>query len=275
MRTRMLIPGLLLFWSAAAQPACAQSVNLEGIAHIALRVNDVVKSKQFYEKLGFETPFEFGETGKPTQVFVKVNDRQFVELYSRTQEGQSLGLMHVCYESSDLESLLAAYVKRGLNPTEVKKARAGNLLSVLHDADGQVVEYTQYLPGSMHWEDRGKHLGECRISGHLGGATILVKDVAAERAFYVDKLGFDPDRFNSKLADLVVPGSDDQLNVKPEANGTHSEVRFTVEDAKTAVKALRRRGVKARMKKGVIEVIDPDGNLVVLQQRLKYTDAVR
>jgi catechol 2,3-dioxygenase-like lactoylglutathione lyase family enzyme len=37
---------------------------LAGIAHVAFRVTDVQKSRDFYRTLGFEQSFEFTDTGK-------------------------------------------------------------------------------------------------------------------------------------------------------------------------------------------------------------------
>ena len=168
----------------------AQSAGLIGIAHVALRVSDLGKSRDFYEKLGFEQAFEFSEAGKVTQSFIKINDRQFIELYPRAQESQVIGLMHVCYEATDLAAFRELLLKRSADPGEVKKARAGNLLFVVHDPEDQVVEYTQYLPGSLHSEDQGKHLGRNGFSEHLAGVVIPVKQGQAEKDFYAGKLGF-------------------------------------------------------------------------------------
>jgi len=159
----------------------AQSPALSGIAHVAFRVADVAAARAFYQKLGFEQAFEFTREGKTTEAFIKINDRQFIELYPR--DSQPTGLMHVCYESSSLEALYAEYVKRDLKPPAVRKAGAGNLLLVIRDPEENVIEYTQYMPGSMHFEDHGKHLGEHRISQHLLGATVAVRDLAAGRVF--------------------------------------------------------------------------------------------
>ncbi len=59
---------------------------------------------------------------------------------------------------ADIESLHKAYVAAGLQPTEPKKARAGNLLFVMHGPDNQLLEYTQYMPDSLHSLSHGKHL---------------------------------------------------------------------------------------------------------------------
>src|SRR5215471_15445255 len=138
------------------------SPELLGIAHVAFRVSEVSRAREFYRKLGFEQAFEFADPGKPPVSYMKINDRQFIELYGRADDSQPLGLMHVCYEVADIQSLWSEYSKRGIDSPQPRKARAGNLLFLFHDLENQVVEFTQYLPGSLHFEDRGKHLGEKR-----------------------------------------------------------------------------------------------------------------
>ncbi|HYK49988.1 MAG TPA: VOC family protein [Terriglobales bacterium] len=57
----------------------AQSPDLTGIAHVAFRVNDLDKSREFYHTLGFDQAFEFTDAGKISVAYIKVNDRQFIE----------------------------------------------------------------------------------------------------------------------------------------------------------------------------------------------------
>lgn len=238
----------------------AQSWELGGIAHVAFRVTSLDRTRQFYEKLGFEQAFEFrDEQHEPVQLFIKINDRQFIELYRRTQDSQALGVMHVCYEASDIESVRIAYVKAGLNVPEVKRAKAGNLLFVLHDPEGQVVEYTQYLPASLHWQDRGKHLGPNRIADYLKRATLSVKDVDAEFAFYSEKLGFARARAGS---DNALEISNDELTFEPAAGNTAGQVAFGVRSEKKAYLALEKGGLAPKMINGVVQVSDPDGNVI-------------
>jgi catechol 2,3-dioxygenase-like lactoylglutathione lyase family enzyme len=256
---RLFVAVLIL---GTASCVLAQSADLDGIAHVALRVADLEKSRQFYETLGFEKAFEFSEAGKATELFMKINDRQFIELYPRTQDSQPLGLMHVCYEVHDIESLHNAYVKKGLNPPEAKKFRAGNLLFVLHDPEGQVVEYTQYLPGSLHDKDRGKHLGEHRLSTRLQAAVSPAKDVGVEQAFYIDKLGFKPTAADRNR--LRLPGdSGDELGLVPQPSP--AQIIFSVEQEKTTVESLKQRGLDPKAEGGNVTVNDPDGNVVLLR----------
>jgi catechol 2,3-dioxygenase-like lactoylglutathione lyase family enzyme len=261
MQKRTLIAVLALVLTIAIRSQ-AQSDDLAGIAHVAFRVADLEKSRQFYETLGFEKPFEFSEGGKVSELFIKINDRQFIELYPKTQDSQALGFMHVCFEVTDIESLRNAYIKHGLTPPESKKFRAGNLLFVLHDPEGQLVEYTQYLPDSMHTADRGQHLGEKRISIHLQAAATPAKDPALQRSFYIEKLGFKAASPGSDA--LRLPGnSGDELDLQPPSS--KSQIAFFVDDVKRTADVLRQRGLSPQVERDATTLTDPDGNLVILR----------
>ncbi len=172
-RTGLIAIAVLGLFSV--QNARAQSTDLTGIAHVALRVNDLQKSQAFYKTLGYEEAFSFTDNGKVSVSYVKVNDRQFIELIPRSNDSQPGGILHTCFEVADIEALHKAYVERGLQPTEPKKARAGNLLFVMHGPDNQLLEYTQYMPDSLHSQSRGKHLLPNRVSTHMVEATTPVQ----------------------------------------------------------------------------------------------------
>src|SRR5258708_3861259 len=141
-----------------------------GIAQIAYRVSDLDKEVAFLQKLGFEESFGItNAAGKTTEVFIKVNDRQFIEVYPQANPSEPLGWMHVCYESGDINGLAAALTAHGLKPTEVRKAGAGNLLTTMNDPEDRVTEFTQYMPGSRHTLAKGQHLSEHRVSAQMLG----------------------------------------------------------------------------------------------------------
>ena len=265
---RTLVETLLVGLSCLL-PVCGESAQVSGIAHVAFRVADLNKSRDFYEKLGFEQAFDFKDgTGKVTQAFIKVNDSQFIELYPRNEDSQTLGLVHVCYESQDITSAWSAYDKAGLSPREVKKAKAGNLLLVLHDPEGQVVEFTQYMPGSLHSEDRGKHLGDHRISDHLQGATLFVKDVIEERAFYADKLGLPQE---SGVDQSVLLAGRDELKLEPARAKVKGEITFEVRNIENTFNTLLGVGLAPRMAGKTVQVNDLDGDIIVFAKAAPET----
>ena len=246
---------------SSALNLCAQSTDLTGIAHIALRVNDLQKSRDFYHTLGFEQAFEFTDNGKTSVAYIKVNDRQFIELIPRTNDSQPGGILHTCFEVADIESLHKAYVERGLQPTEAKKARAGNLLFVMHGPDDQLLEYTQYMPESLHSLDHGKHLGD-RISSHMLEATTPVRDLAGERAYYTGKLAFKS--ASSDGNQMYVAGSSgDKVELQAGPPDAKPRVTFTVSKVRQAAHELHKRGFKVQKSRHAVSVIDPDGAMIV------------
>ena len=247
-------------------PVCAQTPTLAGIAHVAFRVNDLEKSRAFYRTLGFEQAFEFDDGGKTSVAFIKVDDRQFIELYPRTDPSQPGGLLHICFESIDIGAVHDAYISAGLQPAEVKKARAGNLLFVMHDPEGQLLEYTQYLPGSLHSLDRGKHLGEHRIAQHLMQATATVRDAKQERAFYTGKLGFEGAAPDGPVL-RIAGGSGDEVKLQPAADGLEPAITFVVKNVRPVARALRSRGLRVSKQKKDVSVTDPDGALIIFTSR--------
>jgi len=241
----------------------AQSPALNGIAHVAFRVADVVVGRAFYQKLGFEQFFELTRDGQTTEAFLKINDLQFIELYPRsnTQPG---GLMHICYLSNDMDPLYAEYVKRELKPSPARKAAAGNIIMVVRGPENQTIEYTQYMPGSRHFEDHGKHLSENRISQHMQGATLAVKDLPAARAFYVDKLAFEPRAEGPDGVYLRLPGgSGDEVKLEPARDDTKPGLFFTVPDIQRAAADLKSRGLEVKTTPTTVSVTDPDGAIIV------------
>src|ERR1700691_671282 len=169
-----------LLGRAVAQPP-APDAGIIGIAHIAFRVSDLDREIAFLGKLGYEESFAMTSAGKTTEVFIKINDRQFIELYPQTDPKQPLGWMHVCFEAGDLDAAIKYYDCTGLKAAPVRKAAAGNLISSTNDAEGRVTEFTQYMPGSRHTLDRGQHLGANRVSTQLMGLDLPVKEGAAEK----------------------------------------------------------------------------------------------
>ena len=253
---------LILLVTSPIPPASKPSSELAGIAHVAFRVNDVAKSREFYQKLGFEQAFEFNDPGKPPVSYMKVNDRQFIELYQRNDGSQPLGLMHVCYEAGDIEALQKAYVLREVKAPEPRKARAGNMLMVFRDPEDQTVEFTQYMPGSLHFEDRGKHFAEPRVGSHLALATIAVRDLPRERSFYSGKLGFE-DLGGNGADRLRLPGaSADEIELDS-TSPAKTRIQLLVPNVERAAEELRRRGLAVQKDRDSVSVTDPDGAIIV------------
>lgn len=246
---------------AVAQPPVPDA-GIVGIAHIALRVSDLDREIAFLGKLGYEESFALASDGRTLDVFVKVNDRQFIELYPQTDPTQRLGWMHVCYEAGDLDALVKYYVSTGLNPAPVQKNGTGNRISTLDDPEGHLTEFTQYMRGSRFMLDSGQHLGLSRVSTSILGFDLPVNKLAAEKQFYI-RLGFEADDDNGSVR-LATPGAPAmRIELRPAHPGAQPQLLFPVPDARKAAQALKSAGAKPERDGDLVFVHDPDGNRFV------------
>jgi catechol 2,3-dioxygenase-like lactoylglutathione lyase family enzyme len=258
-----------------ATSANAQSENhappFHGIAHVAIRVHDLAASVAFYEKLGFEQAFDLRKDNIPYESFIKVNDNQFIELYPVTPKDPTPGFLHLCFEGVDLNAIYDDYVSHGLTPTAVRKAGAGNLLFTmagpLQPSGPQNIEYTQYMPGSLHSNDQGKHLGPDRVASKLIAVALAMKDTAGARDFYINQLHFKP--IARDPMDLHMPGdSGQEVEIVPAADiGTKARLTFGTENLGKAARLLHKEGVDAVKNGATLTIHDPDGNVLILETR--------
>jgi catechol 2,3-dioxygenase-like lactoylglutathione lyase family enzyme len=263
MKLRVLILTLAVV-GATSSFVSAQTGQITGIAHIAYRASDLDKEVAFLAKLGYEQSFAFtNAAGKTAEVFVKVNDRQFIEIYPQTNPSEPLGWMHVCYESDDINGLFATLTAHGLRPTEVRKAGAGNLLTTMKDPEDRTTEFTQYMPGSRHTLDKGLHLGAHRISQEMLGFSLPVPDLEAAQKFYVSGMGFEArdDKSGLRMTLAGVPGV--RIQLQTAAAGTAPQTIFRVVDTAQATEQLKAAGLEVKQEGKRVLVRDPDGNVFV------------
>jgi catechol 2,3-dioxygenase-like lactoylglutathione lyase family enzyme len=241
-----------------------------GIAHVAIRVHDLGASVAFYEKLGFEQAFDLRKNDVPYESFIKINDSQFIELYPVTERDPAVGFLHLCFEGVDLNAIYDDYVSNGLTPTAVRKAGAGNLLFTMagpqQPSGPQNIEYTQYMPGSLHSNDQGKHLGADRIANKLIAVALAMEDTAAARDFYINQLHFKPLAGDQTVMHL--PGESGQkVEIVAATLGTRARLTLQSENLGKAARYLHREGVAAVKDGTNLTITDPDGNVLLLENR--------
>jgi catechol 2,3-dioxygenase-like lactoylglutathione lyase family enzyme len=255
---------------AAAAPVAVptQTPPFNGIAHIAIRVKDIAASVAFYNKLGFQQAFaNTAADGTVTQAFLKINDKQFIELYPVTAREPQVGFLHLCFEASDINATHDFYVAEGLAPISVRKAGAGNLLFTLKGPEQpdfpQNIEYTQYMPDSRHTKDIGLHLGPDRVADKMVQVSLAMKDPAAASDFYLTKLGFTASK--TTPMSFTLPGDSGQqvLIVPATPLGSKSKILLTSPDIRKSGALLQANGIPF-IDGNTLSVTDPDGNILLI-----------
>ena len=177
------LPGLLL--------AAAQRPPITGVSHIALFVHDMAKARAFYKDfLGFAEPFfTTNNNGSLHVVWIKINDRQTIELFPEKQAGSDR-LNHYSLETTDAEAMRLYLASRGVKvPDKVGKGRIGNFNFNITDPDGHTVEIVQYARDGWTMRHEGNFLPDTRISTHMTHVGVLVGDLEPALRFYLDILG--------------------------------------------------------------------------------------
>jgi catechol 2,3-dioxygenase-like lactoylglutathione lyase family enzyme len=272
-RIRTLLVAVLttiLATFASAQSDGVPPAPFNGIAHVAIRVHDLAASVAFYQKLGFEQAFDLRKNDIPYESFIKINDTQFIELYPVTERDPTVGFLHLCFEGADLNAIYDDYISHGLTPTAVRKAGAGNLLFTMagpqQPSGPQNIEYTQYMPDSLHSNDQGKHLGPDRVADKLVAVALAMKDPAAARDFYINQLHFKPIAGDQMF--LHMPGeSGQEIEIVTAAFGTKAGLAFSSENLSKAARHLHKEGIAAVKKGTSLTITDPDGNTLLLETR--------
>ncbi|MGE0130269.1 MAG: VOC family protein [Blastocatellales bacterium] len=264
---------------------------ITGIAHIAFQVSDLAKAREFYgELLGYEEPFQIrNQDGSLALTYFKVNERQYVEIFPNLPPDKDDRLMHIAFETTDLEALRVYLLSKGVKaPEKVNQGRDGNLNFTVADPDGHRVEFVQYREGSLHRRARGRYVSSRRISDRILHVGLTVADQAAADRFYKDILGFSEiwrggrDESSLNWINMRVPDGTDYLEymlltAKPTRQqlGSSHHVALLVPDIQKALETARERSgdpasVRSpqvgRNRRWQLNLFDPDGSRAELME---------
>jgi catechol 2,3-dioxygenase-like lactoylglutathione lyase family enzyme len=287
---RVLAVAIALALLSPAQPARPRIL---GLAHIALFVSDLPKARTFYQDLlGYEEPFTLPKAdGSVDIAFIKINDRQWIELFNRPTDGKGQ-LNHIALYTDDADRMRDYLASRGVGvPDKVPKGRTGNKNFTVKDPDGHTIEIVEYQADSWTARDAGQHMPATRLSGQAIHAGILVGNLDAATSFYTGILGLEEfwrgNAVTSKTLSWVnmrVPDGTDYLELMlyealppPESRGTAHHLCLVVPDVEKALAAFEARPSRAsyartlRINTGVnrkrqLNLYDPDGTRVELME---------
>jgi lactoylglutathione lyase len=279
----------LLFVSLAA---AERPFKVLGLSHIGLLVSDVERSRAFYKDfLGFAEPFKLDNKDESLSLtFIKVNDRQWIELFPGLKPDQDR-LHQVALEVDNAEAVRAHLAANGIKvPDRVPKGRVGNSNFTVKDPDGHTVEIVQYEPESWTTRDRGKWMPEGRVSERLLHIGFIVGSVEASMKFYRDLLGLEEiwrgSRDGKQLSwiNMKVPGGGDYVEFMlydelpaPDARGVQHHMCLEVPDIERSLASLEARPYRKSYSRPMeirtgtnrrrqLNLYDPDGTRVELME---------
>jgi len=277
-----------------AAGAIAQPVrpHLTGISHIALFVHDLEKSRAFYKGLlGFDEPFSLtNKDGTLHLTWIKLNDRQTIELFPEKQAGSDR-LNHISFETDDAEGMRRYLAAQGVKvPDKVDKGRIRNLNFNVTDPDGHTVELVEYTPDGWTLREQGNFLPDTRISTRLRHVGVLVGDLDAALKFYGGVLGGketwrganNPNELS--WVNVRLPDSEDYVEFMlyselpaPDKRGKQHHLSLEVPDVAKAKAILAERASRVgytrplevatgRNHKRQLNLWDPDGTRVEIME---------
>lgn len=162
-----------------------------GVAHMALFVSDLQKSRAFYKDfLGYEEPYALKrEDGTDRIAFIKINEDQYLELFAEAPK-QDGHLNHIAFLTDSAEAMRAYLASKNVKvPEKAGKGRIGNSNFNITDPDGHTVEIVQYEPDSWTRREKDKYVPETRISTRIAHVGVTVAALDPAMKFYRDFLG--------------------------------------------------------------------------------------
>jgi catechol 2,3-dioxygenase-like lactoylglutathione lyase family enzyme len=292
--TAIIAAGLETNSSAAAADKL-QRPPILGIAHMALYVGDLTKTRAFYKDLlGYAEPYAIKrDDGSDRIAFIKINEDQYVELFAEppknaTPDGH---MNHVAVQTDSAEQLRKYLAAQGIEvPDRVGRGQLGNLNFTVSDPEGHTLEIVQYEPDGRTRQQRGKFLPDTRISDHIYHVGILIGPLEPATKFYQGILGFSEFWRGSSSGKVLswvnmrVPNGQDYIEFmlykdRPDEQqlGVRNHICLVVPDIQKAVAMLRQRTARAgytrpiEIRTGVngkrqANLFDPDGTRVELME---------
>ncbi len=256
-----LICSAVLALTLSAGVSAQQRPPILGVAHIALKTNDLAAAREFYGKyLGYSEAFSISKPDGSLEVtYFKVNDHQYIEVFPGLASETEDRLSHIAFETTNAEQLRAYLASRGVTvPAALRTLPDGNLSFTIKDPEGHTVEFVQYVADGPLGRTFGKFEPASRISLRIGYVGFTVADRAAADRLYRDILGFHEIWHGGMTDDgptdwvaMRVPDGTDHLeymlnvhNPSPRTLGVMNHLCLVVPSVDASYKTLLARSMK-------------------------------
>ena len=127
---------------------------IKSLAHCCLFSRDLARTEQFYcGVLGLSVQFRFIKEGELFGFYLKVADRQFIEVFSRQADASPAPwpIDHLCLEVEDIEALRGKLTEHGIETTDPKTGSDRSIQMWCKDPDGTKIEFHQYTEDSTQF----------------------------------------------------------------------------------------------------------------------------
>ena len=267
---------------------------ITGISHVGFFTTNLKATEVFWhDLLGYDEAYTLNQPSKPEQTriaFIKLNDRQHIELFNEPATAPPSMISHLCFAVSDIEQMRTFLRAKGYDVKPGRgMTRTGDYAFEIKDPNGLLIEFVQSLPTGMEMKARGKFLPADRISPRIYHVGYMVADAQKTEDFY-RMLGFtetwrggaNPKELS--WINMKVPDGDDYVELMlyrdlPQASGWGSKnhISLVVPDIEKSVAALKARPAYAGYGKDLaihtgvnqkrqVNLFDPDGTRVELME---------
>lgn len=250
---------LVFCFSAYAQNVKPQRPKITGIAHISLYSEDLDNAAAlFKDYLGFGDPYFLRREGKPTFMFIKVNDRQYIEFVEDKQH-RLIKYKHTAFETDDVEGMRLYLRSMGIVvPDQLDDVGTGFKSFFCKDFNGHDVEFVQYTSEGLLAQHKGENMPSTRISDTMRHVGWTCQDSPKDLAFYGYILGFtefwrggeDPSKIN--WIKMRLPDSKDYVelmlidhDLNQEELGLYNHLDFDMDDVQATKNLLDTRRLPA------------------------------
>ena len=124
---------------------------LNGVQHIGIPTNDIEKTIEFYQKLGFEIAFQMvNEEANEKVAFLKLHTLVIETYENRAAAMQAGAVDHIAVDVKDIEKVYAMINQAGLNSTQdtvhfLPFWENGVKFFTIEGPNKEKVEFSQYL----------------------------------------------------------------------------------------------------------------------------------
>ena len=288
----------------AQDAAAPKRPKITGISHVGYFVSDLPKAIEFWHDfLGYEvySTLPKKDSTDTRIAFVKINDRQHVELFNEALTAPPNMMSHICFTVDNVEQMRAYLRSKGIDvkTSDGSKTKEGDYAFEIKDPDGMLVEFIQSLPTGVEAQAAGKFESATRISDKIYHVGFLVGNSQKSIDFYGKILGFTETwRGGANPAELSwinmkVPDGYDYVEFMlyhslpdPKGWGTKNHLSLSVPDIAKAVDELKARPAYAAYaasakqpvvintgvnQKRQVNLYDPDGTRVELMEPFTVT----